>query len=491
VVAAVVAAASAPDAAAADTGLRAWVVDPLTKVTPESLPPDDPASTGASPGLEARLSLARRESESFQLALRSEAPLAGVRLDTQAFDLPVEWRLVGYIKAKDKRHPDMLLPVSRFDLPAGQTCAIYVTVSTAADSRPGEHRGHLTIAADGIAPQQVALVAKVYDFVLPAGPGDCRTAFALQVGRKKWEPGEYRRYGRFMLEHRLNPDDIYRLTPPDVADLEHFHELGMNYFTVRKVAKGWSLDPIRRFFDQLTQSPRGAALRKMAYVYGYDEKPKAQWDAMGESFREVKEAFPDLRTMTTAHVYMEWEDPVATMRQYHIDAVAPWIHPGYPVYYRYEEGRKVREAGRELWAYNINFQTHHPLMQARATWWQMYHQQCDGWLYYCVNGWAKDAEAIDPDRGPFVEYESPSPNSQAELIYLGRSGPIGSLRLSTIRDGIEDWHYLHLLARKVKSVEQARQAGEPVCGEVLKWTDQPQVLYQTRDRIAGLIQADR
>lgn len=458
---------------------RLWRVDGLTKVTPAT----QPSATSAAAPVE--VALARREAEGFQLAIRCDAAeLRNVRVDSKGFPLPIEWHLVGYIKTKKEPHPDMLLPVERFNLPQAQTCAIYVTVRTDADTPAGHYRHAITVLADDAEPVKVELDVTVFDFVLPLGPGECKTAFALQVGRKAWKPGEYRQYADFMLAHRLNPDDIYRLTPPAVEDLEYFLERGMNYFTIRKVAKGWSNAPILQFHEQLEKSKHAEQLKGMAYVYGYDERPAAHWDAMGECFAEIKQALPHVKTFTTAHVYMDWPDAVERMKQYHIDAVAPWIHPGYPLYYRYDEGVAVRKAGLELWGYNINFQTHMPLIQSRATFWQMYHQQCDGWLYYCVNGWAKDAEPIDPAQGPFVDYESSSSFSQGEFLYQGKDGPIGSLRLTNIRDGIEDWHYLHLLARKLGDVEAARQMCEQVSQGVLKWTDDPNKLYDTRRAIA-------
>jgi hypothetical protein len=181
---------------------------------------------------------------------------------------------------------------------------------------------------------------------------------------------------------------------------------------------------------------------------------------------------------------MMWEDPVALMKQYSIDAIAPWIHPGYPEYFVYEDGVKVRAAGLELWAYNVNFQTHYPAIQPRLTFWEMYWLQADGWLYYAMNGFDKDAPPIDPAVGPLVEYESPTPNSQGELIFHGKAGPIGSLRLANIRDGIEDWMYLDMLAQKLGSVEKAREVCKTVCWGVLKWSEDPKVLQDTRKVIA-------
>ena len=48
----------------------------------------------------------------------------------------------------------------------------------------------LGLSSIGTEPTSIPLKATVYDFVLPIGPGHCRTAFALQ-DFKKWGEGEY------------------------------------------------------------------------------------------------------------------------------------------------------------------------------------------------------------------------------------------------------------------------------------------------------------
>lgn len=474
----------------ADNAYSTFIMNSMTAVPLEA----DVAKLAAMPA--AQLAMARRGSDSFQIALAPKQDLTAVRVETadlvagknRIAAANVEWFVVGYTPAGKSRMPDMLLPGRPFAAGKDRVWTLYITVHAPAATPTASYTGSLRVLAEGQPPTSIPITATVFDFTLPSGPGHCRTAFALQEGFKtKWAEGEYLKYADFMLDHRLNPDDIYRLKPPRIADLEHFYERGMNYFTASKVSKGWDLGPLRTFFDELAKSPHGAQLRKQAAWYGYDEKGKDQWPGMGECFRTLHAAFPDIKTMTTAHVYMDWPDPVARMKEYDIDIVAPWEHPGYPIYYRFAEGEKVRAAGRELWAYNINFQTHYPLIQSRLTWWQMYQQKADGWMYYCVNGWDKDAKPVDPANGPLVDFTTSSSYSQAELMYPGIDGPIGSLRLANIRDGIEDYEYLYALAQKTGDVEVARELAEPVSWGILQWTDKPEVVSTARARVAGWI----
>src|SRR5690606_32697659 len=149
--------------------------------------------------------------------------------------------LVGYVLQRNANVPDPLLPYPEagFEAEVGTTYSIYISVFTPAGTPPGEYSGEVTLIFDNAPEAKIPFQITVYDFELPIGPGHCRTAFALQASRafEPATPETYDQYARFMLDHRLNPDDIYRHTPPRVEDLERWYELGLNYFTIRKVAR--------------------------------------------------------------------------------------------------------------------------------------------------------------------------------------------------------------------------------------------------------------
>lgn len=460
-----------------------WVQSPLIKInTHTPAPPPEVLQR------EATISLARNEYEGFQIALRFSEETPDIHVDFANAPDAIEWQwfLVGYTLAGKMRQPDMLLPVDRAIAPADVNCILYIQARAPVDAKAGEHRGNLTIKRGDEPIATVPVTATIHEFELPEGPANCKTSFALQEARKQWAPGEFRKYADLMLDYRVNPDDIYRLKPPRIEDLEHYYKRGMNCFTVRKVARNWDLKPLLTFFENLKQSPNGQAIRDCAIVYGYDEKGKEHWPAMRDCFEELARKLPDIERVTTAHVYMDWTDPVTVYRKHYIDVVAPWMHPGYRDFYSLADREKLAAAGYELWCYNINFQTHYPLIQPRVLWWMMYQQKVDGWPYYCVNGWAKDSKPHVIIGSPLIDY-APRANGQGELIYQGIDGPIGSLRMANIRDGIEDYEYLVLLAKREGDIDKARGAAEPVAWGPLKWTDDPQVLLDARAAIAKRI----
>jgi hypothetical protein len=75
-----------------------------------------------------------------------------------------------------------------------------------------------------------------------------------------------------------------------------------------------------------------------------------------------------------------------------------------------------------------------------------------------------------------------------QLLYPGVDGPIASIRLANIRDGLEDYEYLWLLAHR-SGMKAARQACEPVTMSLETYTRFPEEVSAQREAIARRIEA--
>jgi hypothetical protein len=103
-------------------------------------------------------------------------------------------------------------------------------------------------------------------------------------------------------------------------------------------------------------------------------------------------------------------------------------------------------------------------------------------------------------------YKSYKDNGDGVLVYPGRDRkPWPSIRLETIRDGIEDYQYLALLSRLVASARRM-QGHQRLSQEMLKraeeltgvpttlstsmtqYTKMPSVLMERRDQVADMIE---
>jgi len=95
--------------------------------------------------------------------------------------------------------------------------------------------------------------------------------------------------------------------------------------------------------------------------------------------------------------------------------------------------------------------------------WMNYRYDFPGYLHWGLNFWLGDPYT-NVERG----YPNPSnlPAGDSHIVYPGARGPLSSIRLEAMRDGIEDYELLRLLAKS------DREAADEICASVARsWTD--------------------
>ncbi|NPV47952.1 MAG: DUF4091 domain-containing protein [Armatimonadetes bacterium] len=520
-------------------GFVAWTESSMTRILPTAVPRRVPDR------LQARVSLARGEWESYQVVLRT-APNAELRdcrvsmsslRDGRGHAIParcLQWHQEGFVHYAELNPgaelpedaapgwwPDPLLPVRDFSVPPAFTQPLWFTVYAPPGTPPGTYRGQVTIEPANAEPVEVTVEARVYDFDVPVQP-HMKTAFALMDGYLEKLYGKplttklRRAYGDYVLQHRLNPDDISRTEPPDLDDLQYYDSRGLNAFNVLNMVEPrgeaiwvcWSpLEVYTPTFKQQLMArldPYVAELKRRglfgkAYIYTFDERGQEFWPVIREYFGMVRERY-GIPTLTTAYIA---QDPVL-MKDLNVD----WNCPLTAVY-KYDQAEACRQAGLQVWAYTCcgprkpfaNILGDDPLIESRLLWWQAYHQKFDGFLFWGLNIWDRQNNnyLIDPERdGPKLRWSiTTSPpgvdwtsalHGDGELLYPAKDGPLGCIRLANIRDGLEDYEYLWKLGELTGSVETARRACLPVTENLTTFTLDPQVLSQTREQIAARIE---
>ena len=215
-------------AAAPTDSVHVWPVDPLIKVFFDAAPGE--------PGV-ASAEVARGEHASIQIAVRSEAPIAGLKLEVPvlrradgAGELTSRApRFVGYVPvdrptqtpSKDQLrrppadYPDPLLENEAIDLAADRVQPIWLTVPIPTNAAPGTYTAVATVtstAADGEVriPQELSIVVR--DAL--AGPARLWVtewfsphARHMQISPERESEEFYallRRYARNMADHRHN-----------------------------------------------------------------------------------------------------------------------------------------------------------------------------------------------------------------------------------------------------------------------------------------------
>ena len=507
-----------------------WWRSGMQKVYPTEFPtPQD--------GGEARVGLARNEREGFQLAITpaNDVQLRGVRVsfeplsDEQGRRFPagnIEQHLVGYVYVeRPSGHPDapaspnwcpeVLLPLRAFDVPFGRTQTVWINFYASESTPPGTYRGRVVVKPEGLAARSLPVSVRVRSITLPRVPA-MKTAFAIMDGFTRRVYGELtpqlrRQCLDLMLLHRLNPDDISRTDPPEIADLLYARDRGLNTFNILNLVpppKGkplWTcLAPLAAYgpgfnqelasrVDGYVEELRRQGLAKMAYFYGFDERGPEYDERIKDICKFLKERYPEIATFTTAGYMYEKRRHTPPGYQDYMD----WYCPLTPKYDR-ELSAQLREQGKQVWWYvccgprypYANFASmDYPSIEGRLLAWMTFAYQADGLLYWHVNYWNSPLGADDGN--PYLNWEAKCVGRMTGdgcLVYPLASGPVSSIRLENIRDGSEDYDYLWLLAQV-----KGRAAAEAYTARLIKTTTEfsrdPSALEKVRAEIADQIES--
>ncbi len=499
-------------ASAAEASLTAWAVDPLEKVFPDATPPAEPGVVS--------LRAARGQTAGGQIALqvRGEAaratvtvePLAGPGGRTIAAD-QVRWHFQGFIPLAHNTEgtqdvlrkapcdvPDVLLADRELTVAPDQTQPVWIGVDVPEDCPPGEYRGHVRVRA-GDREAAVPLAVRVHDFALPRerhlwvtnwfSPENIATAHRLEIWSEPfWEM--LGRYARMMAAHRQNvvlvPLNLIRLRRAadgklafDFTRFDRYARLFIAAgagerleigFTAHFGEGGWSSKEI--LLNRVTATD--AATGKMVTL-----EPE---EGLGPLLRALEahlkrrgwldRALIHICDEPSAHNLASWRRASEFVHRHapgirRIDAIETtgfegalevWVpklnhlNTWYPTY------RQAQQAGAELWYYTCchpftvypNRFLDFALLKTRVLHWINYAYDLPGYLHGGLNFWGQE---------PFGAPAANLPPGDTHIAYPGPEGPLSSLRWEAMREGIEDYEWLHLLAERTAAVQ--RRLGKP------------------------------
>ena len=512
-----------------------WTADAMRKVTPLTFPIEKERKGKPA----AIISLARRESESFQVQVSTGANVewreGGVMLPVlrnasgEAFKGTVEWQRVGYVAREPGYHthpqgapetelwlPDPLLPPAPFRVRQSSTQGLWFTVKAPPDARAGEYSGDITLTEGGEKRATVHVVARVEDFSLPETFG-MQTAFSVMDGFTRAQyPGRFKEKKReswdIMLDHRLNPDDISRTTPPEIEDLLYARSRGMNRFNILNIVPP-PKDPKRKWVcatpREATENPafypafkarlepyvaelRKFGLDKYAYIYGFDERESDYYPGIDALWKKLKVDFPDIPVMTTAMMYRDY---AAGKTNLPCLVTTDWYCPLTKVY-RTDISDAMRRRGKQVWWYvcctpNYPFANFASLeylpIEGRILGWMTHLYRADGLLYWHVNWW-KDA-CLDERDTYFPDWKTgqiPRMPGDGVLMYPGKEHILPSIRLAQVRDCVEDYEWLQLVAAK-DGAGAADAVSRTLIRSMTDFTRDPAQLLEMRSRLADII----
>jgi len=495
-----------------DLGFDVRVVDPLTKVFPDS-------QLQVSTGQKIVIDAARNEYESAQLVVHADSKIKSLTVDVSGLkglseiaphlkvnflgwvtvskgsaETPAEYK-IGKIPGE---FPDPLLDARSVSVGAGLNQPVWLTAFIPEQTAPGAYTGTVSVTADGVT-SKVPLRVKVHAVTVP----NARTLyvtnwlftdkFASYHGVTKWSEGFWKilgEYARFMADHRQNvvlTPLMELITGADDGNgnltfefskfdrwVEIFKKAGVQYIEGSHLGgRGdWEAADFDGSWPQITK-PDGTLVQFLGMKTTSDEERKflsqflpaiqkhleeKGWldtymqhlvdepiPANAESYKKlsavVKEFAPKFRIMD------------ACMAKEIAGAIDIWV----PLTSEYDVSKDFfiqrQKAGDEVWFYTclapkgkyMNRFIDYPLLATRLLHWANFKYGVTGYLHWGFNFWPADPyKDLEPNWGGSTFL----PPGDSHIVYPGKHTLLSSIRMEAMRDGLEDFEMLQLLAKR-------------------------------------------
>jgi len=399
--------------------------------------------------------------------------------------------------------PDPLMSNSRFFVAPNDAQPFWFTVHVPRDAAPGEYRGTVSIRDWDQLLVTVPVCVKVLPFALPertklkaifdfrSGPGG-----EMNAGIKS--PEGQRRWLRFMAEHRLGTDHIpaqpkfeYKdgrvtmdATEFDKVARYCFDELGMNasYTPQFFYAFGWAYPP-KKIFGLEPFTPAYNDALKQAYrlftshlkekgwhdkfIYYISDEPHFNHPFVVEQMKKLCALLHEVDA--TIPIYSStWRHCEAWD-----DALDLWGIGQYGCFPVSAIERVLKAGKRFLFTCDGQMATDTPLLATE----RMLPYYClkyggSGFEFWGLSWWTFDPwefgwhkfinQSDDGKRHYWVRY----PNGDGFLTYPGGSvgvdGPVSTIRLQQVREGLEDYEAMAMLTELAK---KAKEQGKSTAAE--------------------------
>lgn len=438
--------------------------------------------------------------------------------------------------------PDAIPPLSAygsFDLHAGRSQAFLIKLKTTADTPEGWYSAELTIRnSQGQEVKKATVFAYVWDFALSEETA-CATSMNLDKsyllrahkGTALSETELYKAYYDYMLENRVC---AYNL-PYELYDTEALEYMDNPRVTSYQYPVDNAAIMQMLFIDAFNDPDMGAARFDKAYYFSnvVDAAKPTDLEALREHYDKMesqvapytpgyaKVPFWFISTYINDIDYPSPAGDTIDQIQYYSDFVNLWCSktfaftgkeelsvPGAKVlqpekwdsiYGTFQERMAAKQqAGQKVWwfiswdveAPYINYYMQTDGTAQRILFWQQFDNNVEGFLYNFANFWIADVE--NPYENTVSNAAYPNAYGESILLYPGTKysidGPIGSLRMEAMRDGIEDYQMLTMLQEYKDSAAADAWVDQLTTGMVRYSTD-AEKYYSVRKALGEEIEA--
>ncbi len=400
--------------------------------------------------------------------------------------------------------PDPLIPIANpfnIDLLTGLQ-PVWVDARVPKGTTPGWYDGTVVVTADGGKMGSIPIRMKVMNFTLPDKPS-LKTAFGVNrevindyhgfaYGENSPEVEAVRdKYREILLDRRVsfwgfdmfkpaytvNADNTVSVDFSEVLPVVQKYIEGGKYYmtTFQFPVRLWDLQysrlasdctvgsntwrtRVKSYISECSKWMDSQGILDKSYIFILDE-PNTYTDYvnvryLGQMIHEIPQ--PRAKFMVTEQPY-SWNYTSWGSLLGYVDIFCPIIYLVDPNL-SYNLNDPYFDGGYEydLWMYTntnmyprLGYAIDHPAVEPRLVAWHCYQRGIDAMLYWSVNYWKVSNPWVDPytlgDRdagagcgsmtypGMFISNYSDQPNVD---------GPISSIRLEQVREGIEDYEYM-------------------------------------------------
>jgi hypothetical protein len=382
-----------------------------------------------------------------------------------------EWRLADYVHVTRPTwvsykvagyYPDPLVALKPFSLQAGDSQSVWMDVWVPRTAAPGTYTGTVTISGGGMETTlPVSLTVK--NVLLPV-TARLDTLVQFLYSRQRLTPAAYNALCEMGLKYRftsapnLQWDAVFSKDAQGAwqadwtaldAEVERFLPLGITQFKIEcvpwalKAPTGAEAEEWNAKLSLTSQHLRAKGWMDKFLLYIFDEPTTVEVINDLNGLCDFIHAIdPDFRILYTNGANLWGLNADVYVTHSHL-----WENQGVVAM------EQKRQAGCEVWAYtcmgtqNIGSPDTWKIdwrgTGARALGWWLWMRQADGYLYWALDAWSQDPYNItDP---------IPGVNGDGFMFYPdSQNNPsIPSLRLSLMRDALQDYDLLAMLKDKI------------------------------------------
>lgn len=412
--------------------------------------------------------------------------------------------------------PDALLPISALinykenTIKKGENQSFYVSVETPLMQKPGIYTGSLTIILDNKT-KQIPISVTVYDLQISETShqkSSFETGWQFECGELEASETMFMKYNEALLKYRLSPEHVMlynsftdrdineyteksyqmmqnpkftnvmiptqRISYPDpkiefTFDEEIFKKF-INSFFMKSILENYNMFKKAGFFmGNIIDEPDDLGIYDRA-IYVCDRFNTLKNEIANELSteytsnplqKEIIQSIRDIPNVVTASYDSRLDG--------YIEAYCPKAN-----FYDTPEQRAHYDFQKEKWWYTCVFpkapyptyHTEDSLSSARLLSWMQSNYDVVGNLYWSTNVFARigangEYQGIDDYyNGDAIRYSGC--NGDGYLFYPGKQygidGPVGTIRIEAIRDGLEEYEILYELKEGLKALDIDKDA---------------------------------